>query len=460
MASLQGARRPGARGPAAAPAARGPRRAGCRQHYGAVKAGQQAGAVTYFGFLSFFPILALAFFVVGYVAQVYPERRGEPARRRSTSVLPGLIGPEDGQISLADDPGRRRTGRPARPAGVLYSGLGWLSAMRDALAVVFELPAREQPNFVVGKLRDLLALVVIGVVLMLSRGGVRLRHAASPGRARLARARAPASRPLLQAGHACCRPRRQRAAVLRDVPAAGRAAHPDAGRCGRARCSAPSASRSSSSSPGCCSASTKGQPAFQAFGIALILLVWINYFSRVVLYAAAWAHTSRAARAQRVPRAAPSPARVRRTPPRRPAPRPRPGARPATGPAPFAAGGATALALVRRTPPTTEGRDELERKHGWLLLGVAAWNVVIWVTFAKNLSAALRAGEDRPTGYWVAHTVLIVVDLVIAVVLARLGCRRPSCAEGATRRNTARVTTESARPSTRRLAVSAPRPAQ
>ena len=28
-----------------------------------------------------------------------------------------------------------------------------------------------------------------------------------------------------------------------------------------------------------------------AFGTALILLVWINYFSRVVLYAAAWAHT-------------------------------------------------------------------------------------------------------------------------------------------------------------------------
>ena len=34
---------------------------------------------------------------------------------------------------------------------------------------------------------------------------------------------------------------------------------------------------------------TKEQPAFQAFGIALILLVWINYFSRVVVYAAAWA---------------------------------------------------------------------------------------------------------------------------------------------------------------------------
>ena len=64
---------------------------------------------------------------------------------------------------------------------------------------------------------------------------------------------------------------------------------------------------------------------------------------------------------------------------------------------------------------------KLERKHGWLLLAVAVWNVIIWLTFAKNLSAAHASGEDRPTGYWVAHTVLIVVDLVIAVVLARLG---------------------------------------
>jgi membrane protein len=46
-------------------------------------------------------------------------------------------------------------------------------------------------------------------------------------------------------------------------------------------------------------AATKEQPAAQAFGIALILVVWINYFSRVVVLAASWAHTTVAARAQR-----------------------------------------------------------------------------------------------------------------------------------------------------------------
>ena len=65
----------------------------------------------------------------------------------------------------------------------------------------------------------------------------------------------------------------------------------------------------------------------------------------------------------------------------------------------------------------------LGRRHGWLLLAIAAWNVVIWLTFAKNLHAAYADGEDRATAYWVAHSVLIVVDLVIAVVLTRLGMR-------------------------------------
>jgi hypothetical protein len=65
----------------------------------------------------------------------------------------------------------------------------------------------------------------------------------------------------------------------------------------------------------------------------------------------------------------------------------------------------------------------LTRKHAVLLLALAAWNVVIWVTFARNLAGAHAAGEDRPSGYWVAHTVLIVVNLVVAAVLARFGAR-------------------------------------
>lgn len=63
------------------------------------------------------------------------------------------------------------------------------------------------------------------------------------------------------------------------------------------------------------------------------------------------------------------------------------------------------------------------KRHAWLLIGVAVWNFFIWLTFAKNLSAAHARGEDHPTGYWVAHTVLIVVDLLIGVVLGAVGLK-------------------------------------
>ena len=95
-------------------------------------------------------------------------------------------------------------------------------------------------------------------------------------------------------------------------------------------------------------ASTKSSPAFQAFGIALILLVWINYTSRGTLYAAAWAYTSREARAireQRGVRARAGWRQLTRVDLHESA---EPEASAARGRAArsFAAGGATALALV------------------------------------------------------------------------------------------------------------------
>ena len=65
----------------------------------------------------------------------------------------------------------------------------------------------------------------------------------------------------------------------------------------------------------------------------------------------------------------------------------------------------------------------LTRRHVLLLWAIAAWNVLTYANFARNLWSAHQAGEDRPLGYWVAHTVLIVVNVAIAVVLARLGWR-------------------------------------
>lgn len=61
----------------------------------------------------------------------------------------------------------------------------------------------------------------------------------------------------------------------------------------------------------------------------------------------------------------------------------------------------------------------LSRRIAYFLLSVAAWNVLTYGMFIRNLANT----EGRPTGFYVAHTVLIVVNLAIAAVLATLGWR-------------------------------------
>lgn len=63
---------------------------------------------------------------------------------------------------------------------------------------------------------------------------------------------------------------------------------------------------------------------------------------------------------------------------------------------------------------------KLERKHALVLLGIAAWNILTYAQFTKAL---IQTEEDRPTAYYVAHSVLIVVNVVIAIVLGRWGLR-------------------------------------
>ncbi len=258
------------------------------EHYNEVEGNQKAGGVTYYGFLSVFPILALAFFAVGWISRVFPDAR-DTLLTAIDEVLPGLVGTGPNDVSL--DSIASVAGRVGLIGlvGVLYAGLGWVSALRLALGAMFGLPRDEQPDFVRGKLRDLATLAVLGTVLLASvalsgvvtRTSGDLLDAIGLGRALgwvltlLAFALGIAIGTLLfflmfrLLAKPEARDRALWAGAL--VGALGFEVLKQAS--------------------GILLAATRGQPAFQAFGIALILLVWINYFSRVVLVAAAWAHT-------------------------------------------------------------------------------------------------------------------------------------------------------------------------
>jgi membrane protein len=260
-------------------------------HYSEVKGNVQAGAVTYFGFLSFFPILALAFFVVGFIANLYPEAE-DALTEALQSVLPGMIGDGEGQISLDTFKQNASTIGVIGLIGVLYSGLGWLSGMRDALLIMFKMPQKEQPSFLVGKGRDLVVLMLIGFTLIVSvalsgalagfseviLGWVDLDDSVVAG-------------VLLWAivhGLAIA------ATTLLFVAMFKLLATPDLPRTALFHGAVLGAVGFEilKSIANFLIASTKDQPAFQAFGVALILLVWINYFSRVTMYGAAWAYSS------------------------------------------------------------------------------------------------------------------------------------------------------------------------
>ena len=324
------------------------------QHYGVVNGNGQAGAITYFGFLSFFPILALGFFVIGLVAKLYPDIQDQMVVEIN-KLLPGMIGNDPGQIPL--DTIESYSGRVGLIGllALLYAGLGWLSGLRQALEVMFVVPRQEQTNFLLGKLRDLVTLALIGVILMVSvavsgfvsgfaqtvLGWVGLNQALEPLLQAIKVLLGLAANALLffSMFRLLAEPR---------TPARSLWQGALLGAVGFELLKRLS---------GLLLASTKGQPAFQAFGIALILLVWINYFSRVVLYAAAWSHTSREARAQRYlepadPIQGPQSPRLAQRPPAPGAPAAAAGVRRGLVSS-FAAGAGAALALVallRRTP--------------------------------------------------------------------------------------------------------------
>lgn len=132
------------------------------QRYRVQHGDRLAGAVTYFAFLSFFPLIALAFAVVGYVVAIRPDALAT-LTRAIDAQLPGLAE----RIGI-DRIAEARTGAGVIGLlGLLYAGLGAVNALRDALRTIWMAPG-PHPGLLAGRLRDLVALLLIGVTLLLS----------------------------------------------------------------------------------------------------------------------------------------------------------------------------------------------------------------------------------------------------------------------------------------------------
>ncbi|RZS90284.1 membrane protein [Motilibacter rhizosphaerae] len=136
------------------------------KHYGTVRGGQLAGAVTYFGFLSFFPLVAVAFSVIGYVSDAYPDAKAN-LTSSINSTFPGLIGTDPGKINLDTISSAKAGVGIIGLVTLLLSGLAWLDALREALRQMWGL-APEKANVVVKKVTDVFVLVVLGGLVLVS----------------------------------------------------------------------------------------------------------------------------------------------------------------------------------------------------------------------------------------------------------------------------------------------------
>lgn len=132
---------------------------------------RHAAAVTYYGFLSFFPLLGVAFGLLGLVVRFMPNAR-DSVIRILEETFPGLIGtgPEAsgrGEVDLGViESASARLGLIAF-AILLWTGLGWVGALREALRQMW---AQEDKghNIIISKAHDLSTLALLGLVMLLS----------------------------------------------------------------------------------------------------------------------------------------------------------------------------------------------------------------------------------------------------------------------------------------------------
>ncbi|MGW5748048.1 inner membrane protein YhjD [Amycolatopsis sp. NPDC003861] len=124
-----------------------------------------AAAITYFSVLSVIPILMVAFAVVGLAVNNDPDIIRQISDGIKKSVPGGLQTLVTGIVDAA-----LKSGSGIGIFGLLialYSGVGWMSNLRDALTAQWGQEKQPQP-IVKQTLKDLVALIGLGVALVVS----------------------------------------------------------------------------------------------------------------------------------------------------------------------------------------------------------------------------------------------------------------------------------------------------
>lgn len=128
---------------------------------------QFAAAITYFSVLSLFPLMMIAFAVAGFVLSAQPELLDE-LKAKITEAVPGSLGGTINDVVTKALESKGTVGVLGLLTA-LYSGIGWMSNLRDALTAQWGHERQDLP-LLSTTLKDLLALVSLGLALVVSFG--------------------------------------------------------------------------------------------------------------------------------------------------------------------------------------------------------------------------------------------------------------------------------------------------
>jgi membrane protein len=125
-----------------------------------------AAGVTYYSFLSLFPLVLVGVSIAGFVLSSRQDLR-DRLNGSITDSLPGDFGDTVVKAVNTAVENRGTVGIIAL-VGLAYAGLGWIGNLRKAVMIIWDTDHNKQPNPVMAKLGDLLALAGLGLATLLS----------------------------------------------------------------------------------------------------------------------------------------------------------------------------------------------------------------------------------------------------------------------------------------------------
>ena len=123
-----------------------------------------AAGVTYYGFLSLFPLLLLIASVIGYLLRNREERRQQLLEYLSDYLPPALA---ESLVRIVSE--HAATTGVLGVIGLLIAGLGWVDALRESIREVWHQPS-PTGSIVRKKLMDVLILAGLGLTALVSVG--------------------------------------------------------------------------------------------------------------------------------------------------------------------------------------------------------------------------------------------------------------------------------------------------